>query len=377
MTRDEKQDGIIAKWLNMGGLGSVIASTGFGKSYLLNKVAKRKLTKFPDAVIHYIVHSKVMKKQVEAQVDSKVEVFIINSYIKKQRECDLLLVDECDLMAATTFSKIFKVSKYKHILCATASLERKDGKHILIQKYAPVIDNIGFKECLENGWICDFEIKNIAVERPLAYELLDNSFRRDFAYFHDDLDIVFSCMGYPGAKEFLRQTNLDNTVGEVIGIAKRCRQNMQDRNELIYECDEKLQMAKQLILDNPDKKIITFSMSKKFANTLTEMIPGSICIDSDMTDKVRNKLIQEFQEGKHRVLNSIKIFERGFDAPEVDMGIVCSTTSVDRRAKQVIGRMLRYVFGKKAIIYFLYLKETKEKWTLMNAQKDIPNISWI
>lgn len=377
ISKDEAQEEIIELWRNNGGRGGLEAVTGFGKSYLLNKICNRTLEKNPEAEIHFIVHSKVLKNQVIAQVDKRVKVFIINTYVKKKRECDLLLVDECDLMAAPTFSKIFSICRYRFIFCVTASLERSDGKHTLIMKYAPILKTIGFKEALENKWICDFEIYNMEVERPSDYDEVDNSFRKDLAFFHDDLGIMFKCMSVIGAREFIRETNLELSVGDVIGIAKRCRSSMQKRNELIYESSEKLALAKKLINNYPDKKIITFSLTKAFANKLTEEVPNSICIDADMKDKERDKSIELFKEGKYRVLNSIKIFERGFDAPDVDMGIIVSTTSVDRRAKQVIGRLLRYKEGKKALIIFLYLKGTKEKWTLKKAQKEIPNITWV
>lgn len=377
ISKDEWQSETLDKWRKYGGKATVVAVTGVGKSVLLEKAATKRLEFDSTSVVHYIVHSKLLKKQVKDKIDPRVEVHIINSYIKKKRKCDLLLVDECDLMGATTFSKIFSICEYKFILCVTASLERADGKHALIQKYAPVISNVGFAEALSNKWICDFEVINLRVQRPAGYDQLSNSFRSDFAFFHDDMKLMFSCMSYPGAMSFIRENRLNIQPGEVIGVAKRCRKAMQERNELIYESEEKLVKAKELIFSNPGKKIITFSMSKRFGNKLTEEVPNSVCIDSDMKDKERDQLIIDYVEGKYRILNSIKIFERGFDSPEVDMGICISTTAVDRRMKQILGRILRFKEGKKAIMYCLYLDRTKEISTLKKAQEEIPNVRWI
>jgi len=342
ISKAERQNEIIDTWVKLGGRGSLEAVTGFGKSTMLNKICNLRLAKYPESEIHFIVHSKLLKDQVKNLVDSRVKVFIINTYIKQERKCDLLLVDECDLMAAPTFSKIFTICSYRYIFCVTASLERKDGKHILIQKYAPIISSIGFKEALENKWICDFEIYNMQVDKPSSYEEIDNSFRKDLAFFYDDLDIMFSCMNYNGAKQFIANSRLDLSPGEVIGIAKRCRLAMQKRNELIYESEEKLKLAKDLINRYSDKKIITFSLTKSFAEKLTSEVPDSICITSDMKDKDRNALIEDFKNNKYRVLNSIKIFERGFDAPDVDMGIVVSTTSIMRSTIQRINIPVLY-----------------------------------
>jgi superfamily II DNA or RNA helicase len=49
------------------------------------------------------------------------------------------------------FKKIFEVVSYKMILCLTGTLERLDGKEILIKKYAPVCDTITLEEASKNG----------------------------------------------------------------------------------------------------------------------------------------------------------------------------------------------------------------------------------
>jgi superfamily II DNA or RNA helicase len=63
----------------------------------------------------------------------------------------LLVVDEVHLIPTTNYSKIFDCVSYKLILCLTGTLERLDGKEILIKKHAPVCDEITMKEALDNG----------------------------------------------------------------------------------------------------------------------------------------------------------------------------------------------------------------------------------
>lgn len=47
--------------------------------------------------------------------------------------------------------RIFDCVTYNMILCLTGTLERLDGKEILLQQYAPVCDTITMKEALSNG----------------------------------------------------------------------------------------------------------------------------------------------------------------------------------------------------------------------------------
>ena len=78
-------------------------------------------------------------------------VEIINTVIKLNWTCDLLVLDEIHLMAADTFSKIFDCVSYKNILGLTATFERLDGKEVLISKYAPVCDTIDINLAEANG----------------------------------------------------------------------------------------------------------------------------------------------------------------------------------------------------------------------------------
>ena len=59
---------------------------------------------------------------------------------------------ECHRVPADTFSHVFQTIKYKLILSLTATLERLDGKHELIEKYCPVVDEVTLEEARLHGW---------------------------------------------------------------------------------------------------------------------------------------------------------------------------------------------------------------------------------
>lgn len=65
--------------------------------------------------------------------------------------CDLLILDEIHGYASDVMSQIFSRVKYSMILGLTATIERLDGKEVIIKKYAPVCDTITMEEALENG----------------------------------------------------------------------------------------------------------------------------------------------------------------------------------------------------------------------------------
>ena len=93
-----------------------------------------------------------MEELIKWHLFEHCQIEIINSVINKEWTCDLLVIDEAHLMASETFKRVFDVIKYKMILCLTATLERLDGKEIIIKNFAPVYDTIMLQEAEENKW---------------------------------------------------------------------------------------------------------------------------------------------------------------------------------------------------------------------------------
>ena len=161
MDRTERQKLGIKRWLNTGGCASCVFPTGFGKTRVALDIIDLLVEKNPDIFVLIVVPTEILKEQwlekvIERNRLGNCQIEIINSVIKKQWECDLLIEDEVHLFASPSFSTIFNVVKYKLILCLTGTLERLDGKEELIKKYAPVCDKITMDEAVKNGWVSPF-----------------------------------------------------------------------------------------------------------------------------------------------------------------------------------------------------------------------------
>lgn len=114
------------------------------------------LKKKTDAKVLISVPTEVLKEQwveelIKRNMLSNCRVMVINSIVKGDWEVDLLIIDECHLVASDTFRAIFDRVTYNMVLCLTGTLERLDGKEVVIKQYAPVCDNIPMKEALVNG----------------------------------------------------------------------------------------------------------------------------------------------------------------------------------------------------------------------------------
>ena len=116
---------------------------------------ERLVNKNPGVFILISVPTEVLKEQWLEEIIKKnlllnCRVEIINTIVKSEWDVDFLICDECHLLPSNQFKKIFNCVSYKLIMCLTGTLERLDGKEIIIKQYAPVCDTITIDEAVKN-----------------------------------------------------------------------------------------------------------------------------------------------------------------------------------------------------------------------------------
>lgn len=147
-----------------------------------------------------IVPTIVLKSQWEGQLNERnlsenTTVYVINSFIKLNNvSCKLLIIDECHRYAAKTFARVFEVAKYTFILGLTATLKRLDGKHTIIQKYAPIVDNITLGYCRANGYISQYKEYNLGINLPQDDLIWYQDKSRELSSMMDKFDNDFQLM---------------------------------------------------------------------------------------------------------------------------------------------------------------------------------------
>ena len=142
-----------------------------------------------DCSILIVVPTQFLKDQWIDKLEERglldnARVEIINTVVKKEWICDLLIQDECHRYVAPMMAKVFKCVNYKNILCLTGTLERLDGKEELIKQYAPVCDRITIEEAEENGWVAPHREYLVLLDVDLKqYNAWTREFNQCFAYF--------------------------------------------------------------------------------------------------------------------------------------------------------------------------------------------------
>lgn len=283
-------------------------------------------------------------------------VEIINTVVKKEWMCDFLVIDEAHLVASDLFSKVFQCVNYKNILCLTATLERLDGKEVLIKQYAPVCDTITINEAEQNGWVAPHKEYCVLLDVDLTeYNKLTREFNQCFAYFGFDFNLCMNCATNKiAARKYAKQIGSD--WKQVIGLGQKWIKSMKARKDFIYNHPKKIEVAKKILEARKDKKCLTFSGTIK----QSESFGFGYVMHSGKSKKQNRETLAAFNADTQAVMHTSRAAETGLDIPGINTEIILYTNSSKIRKTQILGRAVRYEEGKVAEIFTLVLRNTQE-----------------
>lgn len=383
LTRDERQEESVRKWLKSKGKGCLECATGYGKSRCCLMIIKKLLTKYPDLRVLIVVPTELLKNQwlnhIEVnQLQLNVEVQIINGVAKNGGLCDLLVIDELHTAAANTLIGVFTTVKYKLILGLTATFERLDERHKLLEKYCPIVDTVTLQEAQLNGWVSQYNeyLVLIDVDDLDRYKQYNREFVEHFEFFQYDFGKAMSMVGPKGlANKIAYRDELckgdDSMKKEMLKAityhATGFIRAIQSRKKFVYEHPEKLRLAEEIIKYRPDKKIVTFCANTKVAESFSV---GQVYTGKDSKKKNRTT-IEEFSTKNSGVLHTCKLMEAGADIAGLSVGIMLGVNSSEIKSQQSRGRVIRKEGSKTAEFFTLVINNTVEtKWWENSHRKD-------
>lgn len=342
MTRNERQEVAVNKWLEKKN-GTIVAVTGFGKTKMavdiINKLGL-------DTIV--IVPSRYLKEQWEAKVNAKV--YVVNTAVKMDLSCELLVLDEYHSYAAEERQLVFNI-KHNHILGLTATLERLDGKHDMLEEKAPVVDTITIKECRENGYIATFAQYVVYLDVDLKeYNKLSKTFNKLFAAFDHDFRIMQQCS--KDATNYAKRLRADPK--QLRWDAIRCMRTLQVMTQFCYNHPAKVEAAKKILAEKQAKAIV-FSMTQHVASQI------DVAYHTGIGSKRRAEIMAEFIAAEKGTLSTAKAVDVGADIPGVSLGIILAGTSSPTQFVQRRGRVIRKEGDKYAELYYIVLRGTKDE----------------
>lgn len=382
-----RQKQVIKRWTDSGRRGTLEAVTGFGKTYVSLLILKDLQDNKPDGTALVIVPTTNLKGQWEAGCRklgiTNTTVLVINTAVKTNHKCDLLVLDEIHNYTSKIFGTIFEIVDYSYILGLTATLDTEDPRFYLIDEYAPVIDRVTLKEAVDNGYVSKFLILNLGIrmstEEAKTYKEIVDTYYKHFALFNNRYSIAMSCGNNRQYLQAYTQQLNGWTEQDVLNKARAWRQAMQARMTFIYNSVSKQEAAKVLI-DMYDVPIITFSQSVKFASELDKKTqPWSKAFHSKINKGKRKQILEDFADPKTdtHIIHTARALDEGFDVDGIELAIICSGSGTPRQDLQRTGRAIRWKEGKLGVVINLYLKDTQDETWLRKRQAKSTGVQYV
>jgi superfamily II DNA or RNA helicase len=294
---------------------------------------------------------------------------IIN-HLHLLKDSDMLILDEIHLLSesAKEFNKIFETLKNDPtiaVLGLTATINENDPRYNTIIKALPPVKKYMIKDAVTDGRLAKPQIVSVPVsftesEKKIYVETSNKiSFlsRKLGAYDPKKISILLFKGGYNA------------------NLAKLWFANVRKRKELLSSASNKMLSAANIVRKHPSEPIMIFSETidsiLKIEKTLESYGIPSRSIHNKISIAQRKKILEEWGK-EYFPLLSVHTLEIGYDIPDVRIAIIISNSSNFNQIAQRIGRVIRKTIGKNyALIYVIYVRDSKDSSTLRMVKSTV------
>jgi superfamily II DNA or RNA helicase len=265
----------------------------------------------------------------------------------------LLIVDEEHHLPAPTYRQIPEMTIAPYRLGLTATYERADGKHeVLEDLIGPVVYREAV-DALAGEYLSEYETIHIQVELTA-----DERPRYDDEYgiYREYVDThAFDLWKEDGYREFLTRTSYD-PEGRRALIAK------QRAETIARTADKKLDTLDNLLKRHYDDRAIVFTANNDFAYEISQefIVP---CITHQTETDERTEILDRFRAGDYSMLVTSQVLDEGIDVPAANVGVILSGSASKRQYAQRLGRILRPTDDRQpARLYEIIAANTVENY---------------
>ncbi len=352
-------------WKKAGHRGTVILPTGAGKSYLALKAIslldKSTLIVLPTIDLMNQWYG-LLKDSFGTEVGilgggyhqvEKLTVATYDSgYIYIDRYGDrfaLLVFDEVHHLPSPKYSHIPQMSVAPYRLGLTATYRRPDELHY---RLGELVGRVVYQKRvtdLKGEHLSDYEIIRLRVglasEERKEYE---RSLKEYTGYVREKK------VRYYGTKweDFIRESSYSGQARRALLARRRVHQ-------IIYHAQRKLEILESLIKQHHRERMIIFTQDNEFVYRISQtfLLP---CITHQTKTLERKTILDRFRDGDYPIICTSKVLNEGIDVPEAKVAVILSGSAAPREHLQRLGRILRKRWGKKALLYEVVVKGTKE-----------------
>lgn len=371
------QQAALDGWLAAQRRGVVVLPTGAGKSYvalrailacqrstlvlaptidLVQQWAADLGTRLGTAVGQYGGGEKDLRDITVATYDSGVLIMPWHGH-----RFGLLICDECHHLPAGITSLAAEQCLAPFRLGLTATPERVDGGHArLAELIGPQVHRVEVNE-LEGNFLASYQVETIEVPLDPDEQAAYAANRAHYLAFVRRSGIDFSQSD--GWSRFIAAAGRD-PEGRVVLRAYR------EQRRLARAGRAKLRTTWDLLREHPGERTIIFTDDNHTAYAIGRSFVLPVMTHHTKPAE-RKHMLAAFRSGEYPVLVTSKVLNEGVDVPEAAIGIIVSGSGSVREHVQRLGRILRPVQGKVAVLYELISAGTAEAYTSERRRRHI------
>jgi superfamily II DNA or RNA helicase len=390
-------------WTRNGSRGSVIFSTGTGKTEIAFECARRAAAasrKEPFRILFLVPRIVLIEQNIRRLQNYGISKESIGVYYGERkdireitistyqsavgnfgliRSADMVVLDEVHLISesAIELNKIFDViveDPNKAILGLTATINEKDPKYDTILTVAPPVKRYMIKDAVTDGRLA----KPVVIAEEVDFTEEE---RRNY---DEASEMIKEISRKLRTYDPPRMTKILIRGGPRASLAKSWFAQVRRRKELLSSTRQKLSRAAELVARHPNERIMIFSEKIDSIKQLSEMLESSGIKARTMHNGIKPKERTEILESwgvDYFPLLSVHTLEIGYDVPQVGIAIIIASTSNMNQVAQRIGRVVRKVDGKdQALVYVVYVRNSKDDNVLkvvkaaIDKQSDRPTV---
>lgn len=307
-----------------------------GKSYIMKEITEKACLRGSKVLI--LAHRRLLLRQHEKIIqNARLEsVFTEVNHLGEHGKVDLIIIDEAHISGAESYQKVCNYYDCKRILF-TATAKRLDGKPLSLAD--EIINGISADELIERGLISPYDLYAPKLNIDLSKVSMSGS---DFN------------------NEQLGEVMLDRKIyGDII---KYYRKLANGKQSIAYCTNVKHSISvRDLFIENGI---------------------SAVHMDSTTPEKVRDKIMEDYKNGKYQVLCNCNLISEGITLPECDCCMLLRPTQSETLYIQQACRCLTPREGKRAVVidfvgncYTHGTPTEKREYTLDEKQVKVRNPS--
>lgn len=262
----------------------------------------------------------------------------------------LAIFDEVHHLPGEMYSHAAEMCIAPYRLGLTATPERADGRHVLLDTLVgPLAYERGIR-ALSGEYLADYRVERRQVAMVAEERVQYEAARSEYRAFLADKNIRL------GTKDGWRNFVMLSAQSP---SGRRAMQAYRRHRQIALGTTAKLRVLEDILKAHPRDRVLIFTNDNETVYQIasTFLVPA---ITHHTRTKERKAILQAFNQGDYLCLATSKVLNEGVNIPEANVAVVLSGSGAIREHVQRLGRILRRRQGKEAVLYEVVSKDTVE-----------------